>query len=158
MSILRVIAPYADSGDKVDSPYYGYFMRVLGTMSVTFKVNPLIPYIGVGFNELYGSHVDPSDVHSCVSIESFDVDDADHLTGISSLGHYDVDASPKDFLENFDQQELREVLRLESQPQGNTNLEDTIYDIFDTYLHYWGAAGFEFDWMHKFRTVTGILD
>lgn len=150
---------YADSDKHAgDSPYYVYFMRVFNTERAAVNVTPVQTHFGEYFTEHFGSNVDPTDIHSCFSIESFEAAGADYLNGVSLLGHYDTSASPADFLENFDQHELRDALRLDTRSQGNTNLEDIIYDMFEEYIHPYGATGFEFHWMSTFRTVTGILD
>jgi hypothetical protein len=47
---------------------------------------------------------------------------------------------------------------MDTQPLRKTNLEETIYDSFEYYLDPFGAAGYEFSFMSKFRWVTVILD
>lgn len=129
---------------------YGYVMRVTNPTDTSVIVKAVSISISHPFNGLFGTNLDASEVHSCLSFQSEAT-----IPKTLVLGYYDLNATTTDFLSSVKRNSLEQALDTSS--PGNLNLEDTVYEALSSYIGAW-ATGFELPWMPKFRTVTAVLD
>jgi hypothetical protein len=150
-------APPSDGYFIETLPYYGYFMRLYNHHPITVEVKPVSVALGDAFNRLFDSDLDASDLHTCLSFEQL-APPTDYSFKATIAAYFDQHLSPSEFYDSLNTDKFRSALMMDAQPLGNANLEDTIHDALKQYLHPFGAAGFEFSFMSKFRWVTVILD